>query len=121
VPKRAVPNLAVVPSVVLGFEDGVLEDAGRIPEVHTTVPDVLQPLTRSCTQGQRRPTARTSYRCAVSQSFATYTGTSARGSGGRPRIRSAAFSASMIVGAFRLPLTMLGMIEASTTRRPSTP
>ena len=41
--------------------------------------------------------------------------------GGLPRIRSAAFSAIMIVGAFRLPETMLGMIEASTTRSPSSP
>ena len=27
----------------------------------------------------------------------------------------------MMVGAFRLPLTMVGMIEASQTRRPSIP
>lgn len=34
---------------------------------------------------------------------------------------SAAFSAIMMVGAFRLPLTMLGMMEASTTRSCSRP
>jgi hypothetical protein len=34
---------------------------------------------------------------------------------------SAAFSAIMIVGAFVLPLTIDGMIEASTTRRFCTP
>ena len=39
----------------------------------------------------------------------------------RLRIRSAAFSAIMIVGAFVLPLTIVGMIDASTTRNPSIP
>ena len=34
---------------------------------------------------------------------------------------SAAFSASMIVGAFRLPLVIEGMIDESTTRSASTP
>ncbi len=39
----------------------------------------------------------------------------------RPRIRSAARSATMIVGAFVLPPGISGMIDASTTRRPSIP
>ncbi len=34
---------------------------------------------------------------------------------------SAAFSASMIVGALRLPVVIDGMIEESTTRSASTP
>src|SRR5438445_4778846 len=38
-----------------------------------------------------------------------------------PRIRSAAFSATAMVGALVLPRTIDGMIEASTTRSPSTP
>ena len=36
-------------------------------------------------------------------------------------MRSAAFSASMRVGALRLPDTIAGMMEASTTRSPSVP
>mmetsp|Transcript_17877 Transcript_17877/g.37398 ORF Transcript_17877/g.37398 Transcript_17877/m.37398 type:complete len:226 (+) Transcript_17877:51-728(+) len=48
-------------------------------------------------------------------------GTSEGGSGGRPRIASAIFSAVMIVGALRLPLVIEGKMEASTTRRPSVP
>ena len=39
----------------------------------------------------------------------------------RPSIRSAAFSPIIIEGALMLPLVMLGMMEASATRRPSTP
>ena len=39
----------------------------------------------------------------------------------RPRIRSVAFSAIMIVGAFVLPRVTVGITEASTTRRRSTP
>lgn len=38
-----------------------------------------------------------------------------------PRTKSAAFSPIMIDGAFVLPPTMLGMIDASATRRPSMP
>jgi hypothetical protein len=38
-----------------------------------------------------------------------------------PRTRSAARSATAIVGAFVLPRGTVGMIEASTTRRPSIP
>src|SRR3954453_17317242 len=39
----------------------------------------------------------------------------------RPRIRSAAFSAIINVGAFVFPRVMVGITEASTTRRPSKP
>src|SRR4029450_9060048 len=42
-------------------------------------------------------------------------------SGVWPRMRSPAFSASMIVGALMLPRTSTGITEASTTRRPWTP
>ena len=42
-------------------------------------------------------------------------------SGARPWIRSAARSAIAIVGAFVLPRGTVGITEASTTRRPSTP
>ena len=52
---------------------------------------------------------------------ATKYGALLRGSGARPRILSAIFSAIMMVGAFRLPVTISGMIDASTTRRPCTP
>src|SRR3546814_1173835 len=50
-----------------------------------------------------------------------HTGALLGGSGSRPRIMSAAFSPIMIVGAFRFPETIVGMIEESTIRRPSTP
>lgn len=39
----------------------------------------------------------------------------------RPRIRSLAFSATITTGAFVLPPTILGKIEASTTRSASMP
>jgi hypothetical protein len=39
----------------------------------------------------------------------------------RPKIRSAAFSAMAMTVALVLPLTTLGMMEASTTRNPSMP
>ena len=42
-------------------------------------------------------------------------------SGARPQMRSAAFSASMMVGALMLPRTSTGITEASTTRSPWTP
>src|SRR3546814_7843658 len=61
------------------------------------------------------------YRCPVSQCGAIHTGASEAGRGSRPRMVSASFSASMMVGALRLPLTIDGMIEASTTRRDSRP
>ena len=38
-----------------------------------------------------------------------------------PRIKSAAFSAIMITGEFVLPLVIVGITEASTTRRPAMP
>ena len=55
------------------------------------------------------------------QALATATIPVAGASGSEPRIRSAARSAIAIVGAFVLPRGTVGMTEASTTRRPSTP
>ena len=49
------------------------------------------------------------------------TAPSAAPSGTSPRIRSAARSASAITGAFVLPRGTVGITDASTTRRPSTP
>src|SRR6185312_13809489 len=45
----------------------------------------------------------------------------AAGRGSLPRIRSAAFSAIMIVAAFVFARVIVGITDASTTRRPSTP
>ena len=45
----------------------------------------------------------------------------AAASGTRPRIRSAAFSAIIIVGACVFERVIVGITEASTTRSPSTP
>ena len=42
-------------------------------------------------------------------------------SGSRPRMMSETFSPIMIVGALRLPEVIEGMIEASTTRKASSP
>ena len=39
----------------------------------------------------------------------------------RPRIRSTAFSAIMMVGALVLPPTMAGIIDASAMRNPDNP
>ena len=47
--------------------------------------------------------------------------TVAAGGGAFPRMRSAAFSAIMIVAAFVFARVIVGITEASTTRRPSTP
>lgn len=60
------------------------------------------------------------YLC-VSKVLGLYTGTFFSSSDGRPLIISAAFSAIMIVGAFKFPVTILGIIEASTTLKFSTP
>ena len=43
------------------------------------------------------------------------------GAGARPRMRSAAFSATAIVGAFVFPRGTTGITDASTTRSASTP
>lgn len=37
-----------------------------------------------------------------------------------PRIRSDSFSANITTGAFKFPVVILGMTDASTTRRPFT-
>ena len=50
-----------------------------------------------------------------------YTGTSVAGRVALPLIRSAALSASMMVGELRLPLVTEGITEASTTYKLSRP
>ena len=57
----------------------------------------------------------------VSSVLGAHTGTLAGGSIPLALMMSAALSASMMVGAFRFPLATLGMMDASTTRRLSTP
>jgi hypothetical protein len=44
VPERANPNLAVVTPPVLGFDDGVLEDQGGVPQINTVLVEVSPPL-----------------------------------------------------------------------------
>jgi len=43
-PERANPDLAVVTTAVLGFDDGVLEDQGSVPEIDTVLVEVPPPL-----------------------------------------------------------------------------
>lgn len=59
--------------------------------------------------------------CCLSVVGGWYTGMPGSCSIGAPLMASAAFSAIMMVGALRFPLTMLGIMDASTTRRFSTP
>jgi hypothetical protein len=40
VPERADPDLAVVTTAVLGFDDGVLEDQGGVPEIDTVLVEI---------------------------------------------------------------------------------
>ena len=58
VPKRANPNLAVATPPVLGFDDGIFEDQGGVPEIDTVLVEISPPLflipfegygTRMCT------------------------------------------------------------------------
>ena len=44
VPKRANPNLAVVTPPVLGFDDGIFEDQGGVPEIDTVLVEISPPL-----------------------------------------------------------------------------
>ena len=58
----------------------------------------------------------------LSSSVAAHPAASARaGDGARDRIRSAAFSAIIIVGACVFARVIVGITEASTTRSPSIP
>ena len=59
-------------------------------------------------------------RCRMRHSGSLHTGASIC-IGSLPKIRSAARSATMIVGALRLPLGMVGNIDESTMRTPSRP
>ena len=60
-------------------------------------------------------------RCVFPTPGATPTGAFSAARRGFPRIMSAARSASIIVGAFRLPFGSVGKTELSTTRKPSIP
>src|SRR4051794_39608771 len=63
----------------------------------------------------------TRYRCTVCQFAASYTGTFATGSSACPRTWSAPFSPIIMVGAFRLPVVMVCIMDESITRTLSTP
>jgi len=48
VPKRANPNLAVVTPPVLGFDDGIFEDQGGVPEIDTVLVEISSASVRRC-------------------------------------------------------------------------
>ena len=68
----------------------------------------------------RCPTAMRASPCD-SLVFGYSTGRCKAGRASSPRTWSAIFSAIMITGAFRLAVILLGMMDASTTRSPTTP